>query len=75
MVYVPRLAFADGGVSKTQGNFKLAQFRRAGIDPRDVVDYLAYDCLVDGLVWRIDNVKPNPVLGAWAEEMLHAVHP
>lgn len=71
-VLLPRLDFPGDVVSKTQGNYKLKDYRAAGIDPvEDLIPRLALDCLVDSFApWTVENIKPRPVLGKWAKEML-----
>jgi glutamyl/glutaminyl-tRNA synthetase len=71
MVYIPRLTFDGSGiVSKTEGNYKLKSYRDKGIAAREIIERLALDCQkVPGLGWRLDNIKPSPVLGAWANDL------
>jgi len=74
MTYIPRLAMQGDVISKTAGNFKLCDFRRAGIDPDYLINCLADDCLIHpGDQWTVDNIKPVPVLGDWAKAVLHGV--
>lgn len=74
MTYIPRLGFAGDVVSKTDGKYKLADFRKAGIDPKTLLVMLAYDCLIDPKKeWTIDNIKPTPILGGWAWEVINAI--
>lgn len=70
--YIPRLDFEKDEISKTAGKFKLKDFREAGIDPKDLIENLAMDCLnLHAQEWRVDNIKPPPLLlGQWAERML-----
>jgi len=71
MIYIPRLTFEGSGiVSKTEGNFKLKTYREKGIPAHDIIEHLAQDCQkIPGLGWYLENIKPNPVLGAWANEL------
>jgi glutamyl/glutaminyl-tRNA synthetase len=70
--YVPRLMQADSGkmreltdISKTAGNHKISDYRRAGWTADQLVSVLALCCLVDpARGWRVDNVKEHPVV-AW----------
>jgi len=72
MVYIPRLQFEGDAVSKTEGSCKLTSYISNGYAPAEVVLNLAYDCLLEPRAgWFIDNVKPNPILGEWA----NVVHP
>jgi glutamyl/glutaminyl-tRNA synthetase len=74
MTYIPRLIFEGDVVSKTAGRFKLIEFREARIDPKSLVMLLGMDCLIDPAAgWLVDNIKPAPVLGKWASEVLHAI--
>ncbi len=76
LTYIPRLLFDGDEVSKTAGNFKLKDFRKAEVKPFEVVELLAYDCLKSpGAGWFVENIKPQPVLSAWAKGMLYGVHP
>jgi glutamyl/glutaminyl-tRNA synthetase len=73
MSYIPRLNFPGGGIiSKTEGNYKIEQFGKAGIDPEAVLSLLARDCLkVTDFGWSFDNILEKPTLGAWADEVLN----
>jgi len=72
LLYLARLQFEGSEiVSKTAGNFKICDFREAGVDPAELIAHLAVDCLVDPAAgWRFANVKARPVLGGWAKEMI-----
>jgi glutamyl/glutaminyl-tRNA synthetase len=68
--YIPRLDFEGGGViSKSEGGYKIHQFREAGIEPDELIINLAHDCLCD-CKWSIDDIKDRPKLGKWADEVL-----
>ena len=71
MEYLNRLTFAGSGVvSKTEGNYKLKTYRDKGIPAHDIIHHLAQDCQrTPGLGWRLENIKANPILGAWANEL------
>ena len=71
-IYIPRLDFPGDVVSKTAGNFKLKDYRMAGLDPqREVIELLAMDCLKDPFGgWFTENVKSRPTLGEWAKKVL-----
>lgn len=73
LTYIPRLQFEGDEVSKTAGKFKLKDFRAAGIDPTEVIERLAGNCLTGG-GWTVHNLKPDPALGEWEKEMLYGVH-
>jgi glutamyl/glutaminyl-tRNA synthetase len=66
-IYVPKLLshgedLAD--VSKTTGNFKLADLRTAGFNPADLKEALMECCLIDPAKgWQWTNVKNQPTLG------------
>jgi glutamyl/glutaminyl-tRNA synthetase len=69
--YIPRLE-CGGEISKTFGKYRIEQFRKAGYDPEELVDRLAHDCLT-APGWTVDHIKPQPVLGRWAEEVIHGL--
>lgn len=71
MTYIPRLMFDGDTVSKTTGKYKVSDFRDAGMSPEELRVRLAVDCL-DGMGWRVEYIKPLPVLGEWAKEVLSA---
>jgi hypothetical protein len=71
MTYIPRLEFRGDVVSKTKGNYKIRDYRRSGIDVKEIWSLLAQDCLIDWWTdWRVENIKPHPVLGEWAKALL-----
>lgn len=66
MHYLPRLVKKDGGqlipLSKTEGGFKISDYRNRGYKPDDVLDLLRQSCLIDPSgSWLISNVKDNPI--------------
>lgn len=67
-IYLPRL---DCGreVSKSQGNFQLRDFIHRGVNPDELVNNLAHDCLTKP-GWYVYNVQRDPQLSAWAREAL-----
>lgn len=74
MTYIPRLQFDGDTVSKTTGNYKIKNFRKAGLTPEELISMLEIDCLLDITAgWFIENIRPQPVLGEWAKEC-YAVH-
>jgi glutamyl/glutaminyl-tRNA synthetase len=74
MTYIPRLACDGETVSKTHGKYQIHEFREAGMTAHNLIIMLARDCLDDPAVgWGVDNIKHNPAIGAWADEVLHAV--
>jgi hypothetical protein len=73
--YIPRLYCAGHQLAKTFGKNKLRDYRTAGMQPGELIELLANDCLIDPANgWVVDNIKPNPSLGDWATEALN-VHP
>ena len=67
-VYLPRLRVGDGlemsEVSKTDGNYRLADFRLSGWSPAQVVDMLGAACKKDiAGPWSVDNIKSYPLVG------------
>lgn len=68
-VFLPRLRLADGAeladISKTRGNYKLADLRAKGFAAEEVRLLLAAVCLKDiAASWEVENVKEEPVIGA-----------
>ena len=48
-------------ISKTQGNWQVAQMRADGMSPDDVRHCLRFSCLRDPYgEWTLDNIKPSP---------------
>jgi glutamyl/glutaminyl-tRNA synthetase len=70
--FTPKLFWKEDVVSKTLGTFKIKDFREKGIQPDEILDRLAQDCLVDpSTAWTTDNIRtPWPVLGDWAYDLL-----
>jgi glutamyl/glutaminyl-tRNA synthetase len=68
--YIPRLDCGGFTISKTLGKFKLEDFRKAGYDPQELLANLTRDCLTEP-EWLVENIKPIPAIGKWAEEALH----
>lgn len=61
--YLPRLVDEDGGISKTNGKWQIAEMRDAGWTPSEIRALLAGSCLKDSTMeWRIDNIKSQPKL-------------
>ena len=65
MHYLPRLRLLDGSeiaeISKTDGNYRIAALREAGMSPAELIDRLRVSCLKDPHgEWIIDNVRSNP---------------
>ena len=81
--YIPRLGCDGETVSKTHGKYQIHEFREAGMSAHNLIVMLAHDVLVHPeLGWIVeydedgetkDNIKHNPAIGAWADEVLHAV--
>ena len=72
MTYIPRLIFEGDVVSKTDGRFPVNRFREKGMHPSELIARLAQDCLTqEG--WLVEHVKAHPVLGSWADEVLHGI--
>lgn len=65
--YIPRLYFDGDTISKTEGGFKIRDYRLAGWKPEILINHLAEDCLGYGSEWRFDALKPQPTLGSWAK--------
>lgn len=65
-VFVPRLRAKDGSdladVSKTKGNWKLADLRAQGWTAESVREILAESCLAGPGAWCVENLKPEPVI-------------
>lgn len=72
MVYIPRLEFEGDVISKTEGGYKLHDYRQLGYNPKtEVIELLAMDCLIDPYgAWKAENIKPRPILGEWAKRLL-----
>jgi glutamyl/glutaminyl-tRNA synthetase len=69
--YIPRLYCAGHQLAKTFGKNKLRDYRKAGVRPNELIEMLADDCLIiPANGWVVDNIKPNPSLGGWADEIL-----
>jgi glutamyl/glutaminyl-tRNA synthetase len=70
--YIPRLYFNGQTVSKTACTFKIEDFRKAGMDPHELLCRLKNDCLRwDNSDWTISQLKSYPIeLGDWAKEAL-----
>jgi glutamyl/glutaminyl-tRNA synthetase len=67
MYFVPKLLQASGedltDMSKTAGDHKIADYRKAGYQPSDLIEILSRSCLeVPQLGWSIRNVKKHPIL-------------
>jgi glutamyl/glutaminyl-tRNA synthetase len=71
-IFLPRLKLQAGSelkssayateISKTIGNLAIQSFRRAGLQPFEVLAILADTCLVDpARGWGLANLKPQPV--------------
>jgi len=72
--YIPRLACDGETVSKTHGKYQIHEFREAGMSPHNLMVMLGRDVLADTEKgWSVDNIKPNPKIGAWADEVLSAI--
>lgn len=68
--FIPKLKFKGDTVSKTEGKFKIRDFREKGVNAKEVLERLAIDCMIpyrEG--WLIDNIiTPYPKLGNWVKE-------
>jgi len=67
MHYVPKLLQASGedisDMSKTAGDNKIDDYRKAGYQPGDLIEILRCSCLeVPQLGWNIRNIKKHPIL-------------
>lgn len=66
---IPKLEFRGDTVSKTEGRFKIKDFREKGASPEAIMDHLMVDCVGRGNNWRIENIiTPRPHLGIWVKE-------
>lgn len=60
-IYLPRLTSIFGDISKTNGGFKIADFRENGYSPDQLKKMLAKACLIyPNNGWEIYNIKSNP---------------
>lgn len=70
LTYIPKLVFKGDVVSKTDGKFKIRDFREKGADPKTILECLSLDCLkhpLDG--WTKNNIEtPQPHLSGWVKE-------
>lgn len=74
MSYIPRLYCGISSVSKTEGKYQLKQFREKGMSMTNLIIMLARDCLIDPEIgWLVDNIKDNPTIGKWADEVLNGI--
>lgn len=69
--YVPRVA-CGSELSKTAGKYKIRDFRTIGMSASDLLNLLERDCLTTKC-WRVANIKDNPMIGKWADEVLYGV--
>lgn len=61
--FLPRLASWNGDISKTNGGYTIAEYKKNGYSPDDIKDLLARSCLVNPAnSWELYNIKPNPIL-------------
>jgi glutamyl/glutaminyl-tRNA synthetase len=60
-IFLPRLSGLSGDISKTNGGYKISDFRASGYSPEDVIMLLEKSCLIwwkRG--WNLYNLKSNP---------------
>jgi len=67
MYYVPKLLQISGedlsDMSKTTGDHKIDDYRKAGYQPSDLIEILSRSCLeMPQLGWNIRNIKKHPIL-------------
>ena len=67
MYFAPKLLRASGedltDMSKTAGDHKIDDYRKAGYQPSDLIEILSRSCLdVPQLGWNVRNVKKHPIL-------------
>jgi glutamyl/glutaminyl-tRNA synthetase len=67
MVFVPRMKMIDGGellpiaVSKTTGKGKICDYRKAEMEPSELLERLRQACLIDPAgPWLLTNLKAEP---------------
>lgn len=62
-IFLPRLSSLYGDISKTNGGYKVSDFRTKGFSPEQLDEMLRNACLYyPNNGWEIYNIKPNPVL-------------
>jgi len=60
-VFLPRLSSLRGDISKTNGGFKIEDYRNSGHSPDDLKAMLMNACLFyPSNGWELYNIKPNP---------------
>jgi len=60
-IYLPRLKWQPGDMSKTFGAILISELRSRGYSPKEVRDLLAKSCLIHPPTgWVIENIKPEP---------------
>ena len=62
-IYLPRLRWSHGDMSKTMGARTIADLRHNGHTPQEVRDMIAEACLYcTSNGWSLDNIKGTPFL-------------
>ena len=60
-VFLPRLSSVHGDISKTNGGYKVSDFRNKGGTPEQLKEMLEKACLYyPSNGWELYNIKPNP---------------
>ena len=60
-IFLPRLISVYGDISKTNGGYKISDFRENGYSPEQLKRMLAEACLIyPNNGWEIYNIKSNP---------------
>jgi glutamyl/glutaminyl-tRNA synthetase len=63
-IYLPRLKWQRGNMSKSTGARFIGEMRSAGYTPEEVRGMLESSCLHNpAFGWSIENIKPEPVWG------------
>lgn len=60
-IFLPRLVSSSGDISKTNGGYKISEFRANGYTPEELIHMMEWACLYwwkRG--WSLENLKPNP---------------
>jgi hypothetical protein len=59
-------------VSKTRGDWKIADLRKNGVTPNTIISILAESCLTDTSGdWKVSNIKSRPALPEWARKEVY----
>jgi len=62
-VFLPRLSSARGDISKTNGGYKIADYRDDGYTPEQLKTKMREACLIyPNNGWELYNIKSNPMI-------------